>query len=476
MVINARCSSEIANYGYATITESATAPTYSNTTGRFMYISGTQSVKDYTSSILEGGKVYYLHLGYTKDSSGDRNEDQIVINSINLYTANTTTNVYNFTNNNGKYESTNQGKDNTVSNSYIPIDLTNYIGKYNLIVNAEISSESGDYGYVTVTENTTRPSYNSSTGRFVYISGTQSAKDYTTVLQGGKIYYLHLGYYKNASTSSGNDTFTVNSINVSLNDSELYHTTVETNSDGQAITQIPFGKYSITETKAPEGYILNSTPTIVEFRSTAGAIHEFTIENEEKAKLIVHHYIKGTTTKLAEDEKTEAHVLHSDTTYPKLDLAKYELESDSNGALVLPANAVGKYKTGTTEVTYYYVEKTIPLTVHHYIEGTTDKVPLKAGGTADDVTGSGKEGESYTTSAISNDKLSDEYELVEVPANASGAYSGNEVIVTYYYKKVERKVNLIKYKEDRKTPLAGAKFRIEGNEYTTDTNGKKKAN
>ena len=61
VVINARCSSEIANYGYATITESATAPTYSNTTGRFMYISGTQSVKDYTSSILEGGKVYYLH-------------------------------------------------------------------------------------------------------------------------------------------------------------------------------------------------------------------------------------------------------------------------------------------------------------------------------------------------------------------------------------------------------------------------------
>ena len=191
-----------------------------------MYISGTQSVKDYTSSILEGGKVYYLHLGYRKDGSVDTNEDQIVINSVKLYTANTTTNVYNFTNNNGKFESTNQGKDNTVSNSYIPIDLTNYIGKYNLIVNAEISSESGDYGYATVTENTTRPSYNNSTGRFVYISGTQNAKDYTTVLQGGKIYYLHLGYYKNASTSSGNDTFTVNSINISLNDSELYHTTV----------------------------------------------------------------------------------------------------------------------------------------------------------------------------------------------------------------------------------------------------------
>jgi len=460
VVINARCSSESADYGYATITESATAPTYSSTTGRFMYISGTQSVKDYTSSILEGGKIYYLHLGYRKDGSVDTNEDQIVINSIKLYTANTTTNVYNFTNNNGKYESTNQGEDNTVSNSYIPIDLTNYIGKYNLTVNAEISSEGSDYGYVTITENTTRPSYNSSTGRFVYISGTQSAKDYTTVLQGGKMYYLHLGYYKNGSTSSGDDKFTVNSVNISLNDSELYHTTVETNSDGQAITQIPFGKYAITEIQAPDGYWINETPTIVEFRSTEGAVHEFTIENEEKAKLVVHHYIKGTTTKLAEDENYESKNGEKYTTSPKLDLNKYELEVDENGKHVLPENAVGTYKTGTTEVTYYYVEKKIPLTVHHYIEGTTEKVPLKDGNIAEDVNENGKEGENYTTSATPDDKLSDEYELSETPSNANGTYNGSEVIVTYYYKKVSRDVNLIKYQEDGTTPLEGAKFTI----------------
>jgi len=200
-----------------------------------MYISGTQSANDYSSTMLEGGKKYYLHLGYRKDSSGDGNNDQVVINSIKLYKGTITTNIYNFTNNNGKYESTNQGEDNTVSNSYIPIDLTEYTGKYNLTVNAEVSSESSDYGYATVTENTTRPSYSSSTGRFIYVSETQSAQDYTTVLQGGKMYYLHLGYYKNASTSSGSGKFTVNSVNVSLNDSELYHVTVETNSDGQAI-------------------------------------------------------------------------------------------------------------------------------------------------------------------------------------------------------------------------------------------------
>ena len=459
VVVNASCSSENADNGYVEITENTTAVS-SNQTGKIVYIYGTQSAKDYTSAILEGGKIYYLHMGYYKDSSVDSGTDQIIINSIKVYNATSETSIYNFTNNNGKYESTNTGKDSTVANSYIPIDLTNYTGKYNLTVNAEISSQNGDYGYVTITENTTRPSYSNSTGRFVYISGTQSAKDYTTVLQGGKMYYLHLGYYKNASDSSGDDKFTVNSVNITLNDSELYHTTVETNSDGQAITQIPFGKYSITETKAPDGYWLKETPTIVEFRSTDGAVHEFTIEDEAKAKLTVHHYIKGTTTKLAEDEKSEAHIGDSYTTNPKLDFDKYELETDENGKVVLPENATGTYAQTPTEVTYYYVEKKIPLTVHHYIEGTSTQVPLKTGGTAGDQVDSGLEGESYTTSAISDENLSDEYELVEVPTNANGTYAGDEVIVTYYYKKVSRKINLVKYQQDGTTPLQGAKFTI----------------
>ena len=140
------------------------------------------------------------------------------------------------------------------------------------------------------------------------------------------MYYLHLGYLKDSSTSTGDDKFTVNSVNITLNDSELYHTTVETNSEGQAITQIPFGKYRITETKAPEGYWLNETPMEVEFRSTEGSVHEFTMENEAKAKLIVHHYIKGTTTKLADDELLEGRSGETYITNPKLDLDKYELK------------------------------------------------------------------------------------------------------------------------------------------------------
>ena len=331
VVVNAQVSSRSTDYGYATITEDTTAQTYSSSTGRFMYISGTTGSviepTDYTSMALEGGKTYYLHLGYRKSSSTSSGEDQVVINSIKVYSTKTTT--YNFIDNgSGGYESNNQGKDNKVANSYMLIDLKDYTGKYNLTVNAQVSSQSSDYGYATVTSSTTAPTYNNSTGRFIYVSGATSdsvkSKDYTTVLQGGQMYYLHLGYYKDASASTGVDKFTVNSIKVSLNDSELYHSEeITTNNEGQAITQIPFGKYQITEIVAPDGYELNSEPVVVEFREDGN--HEFTIENSKKAQVIVHHYLKTedgryTTTKVAEDDLLEGKNGDSYTTSPKLDL------------------------------------------------------------------------------------------------------------------------------------------------------------
>ena len=452
-----------------------------------MYISGTVNSKDYTSTtVLQGGQTYYLHLGYYKDSSIDTGEDQVVINSIKVYEANVST--YNFVDNgSGGYESNNQGKDNTVANSYIPIDLTNYTGKYNLTVNANVSSQTSDYGYATITNSTSAPEYNSTTGRFIYISGTSSNStkptDYTTVLQGGQMYYLHLGYYKDASTSTGDDKFTVNSVKVSLNDSELYHSEeITTNNEGQAITQIPFGKYQITEIVAPDGYELNSEPVVVEFREDGN--HEFTIENSKKAQVIVHHYLKTedgryTTTKVAEDDLLEGKNGDSYTTSPKLDLEKYELEKDEDGNYVIPSNATGTFAPGITEVIYYYEEKSIPLTVHHYIDGTTTPVPLRNGSEAQDVTDSGKENEPYSTEAIDKDELDRRYELVETPANATGVYTGTEVIVTYYYKIAERPLSILKINNDGE-PLANATFVIvnkDSNEkYWVTSNSEGKAN
>ena len=486
VVVNANISSESSDYGYAIIKQNTTAPSYSTTTGRIFRISGTSSsvttAKDYPyTTVLQGGQIYYLHLGYRKSSSGDIGDDQVVINSVKVYENKGIS--YNFVDNgSGGYESNNQGKDNTVANSYIPIDLTNYLGKYNLTVNANVSSYSGDYGYATVTSTTAAPSYSSSTGRFIYISGKNEAQDYTTELQGGQMYYLHLGYYKNSSNSSGDDKFTVNSIKVTLNDSELYHSEeITTNSLGQAITQLPFGKYQITEIVAPEGYELNSEPIVVEFREDG--IHEFIIENNKKAQILVHHYLKNedgsyTTIEVAGDELLEGKNGEKYITSPKLDLEDYELEKNEEGEYVVPENATGTFTPGVTEVIYYYEEKEIPLTVHHYIEGTEEKVPLKDG-VAEDEKYNGKEGEEYHTSAIDDSLLSDDYELLEIPEKASGTYSGEEVVVTYYYKKVERQVIINKYSEDEIAPLARVEFSIALKEkpdeiigtYTTDENG-----
>ena len=344
---------------------------------------------------------------------------------------------YYFIENEGKYESTNQGKARTTSNSYIPIDLSDYEGKYNLTVNAKISSDKNhDYGYATITESTDKVSAGTTLGvnRFIRISGEIDNTDYTTVLDGGKMYYLHIGYYKNASGDAGEDKFTVNSIKLTLNDSELYHTQVTTNVDGQGITQLPFGKYAVTEITSPEGYDINESIPDIEFR--ANGVNEFTIEDEAKAKITVHHYIKGTTEKIAEDEMQEGEIDKEYKTSPKIDLSNYELEVDTNGDYIIPDNATGEFKPGEQIITYYYVKKQVPLTVHHYIEGTTNSVPLNNGEVAKDVNSKGNEGEEYTTTALS-EELSSKYELVGIPDNSTGIYDYDEVVVTYFYRERE---------------------------------------
>ena len=499
-VVNASVSSESGyDYGYATVNSSTSAPVYSTTSGRFMYISGTSGSntedRDYPSSILEGGNKYYLHLGYRKDSSSNSGDDRVVINSIKVYKG--TAREYHFAKTgDGKYESNNVGQDSTTANSYIPIDLTNLTGKYDLTVNASVSSQNAnDYGYATVTNNTERVSYSTNTSssvRFVYISGEQKATDYSTTLQAGQMYYLHLGYYKNASVASGDDKFTVNSISVTphLDEADLYHAEIVTNSDGQAMTQLPYGRYEITELETVVGYEKLEKPIIVDFKESGKTVvtnendveitvndaGEFVIENKESAKVIVHHYLKDregnyTDTKVAEDELLEGKIGEKYTTSPNLDIEKYDLEKDSSGKYVLPDNSTGTYESGTIEVTYYYEERDIPLIVHHYIEGTEEKVPLKDGGVAEDENLKGKEGDKYTTKEISEDNLSDEYELVEIPENAEGTYEGKVVEVTYYYKKVERQVIINKYAEDGASPLSGVTFEIDGEEYTTNEKG-----
>ena len=123
----------------------------------------------------------------------------------------------------GQLVSNNKNKGNTVANSYIKIDLRDK-GDMNLKLDASVSSEQNrDYAYATITDGIEAPKYDSSTNRFIYESGIKNKVSGEYALQGGSIYYLHLGYRKDNYTDGGNDQFIINSI--TLNGKDVFDKT-----------------------------------------------------------------------------------------------------------------------------------------------------------------------------------------------------------------------------------------------------------
>ena len=54
-------------------------------------------------------------------------------------------------------------------------------------------------------------------------------------------------FFKNASSAGGTDTFKIKKIELELDNSDFYNTSVLTNSEGKGMEQIPFGRYRITD-------------------------------------------------------------------------------------------------------------------------------------------------------------------------------------------------------------------------------------
>ena len=223
LIVSASISSERNDYGYVTITKTKDVPEYNNQNGRLIYISGDQEVTQKT--ILEKGNIYYIHLGYRKDGNNSSEIDTFTINSITindyvvdlfnivLSTDIVTPGDYGFTYNLGKLVSNNTRKDRTTAHSYIAIDLSEYQEDQTITINAEISSENSDRGYITITNNTDMPQINSVDGRVLSISGQNvNAQDYEATLKAGITNYIHFVYVKDNSSSYGSDTFTINSI------------------------------------------------------------------------------------------------------------------------------------------------------------------------------------------------------------------------------------------------------------------------
>lgn len=285
----------------------------------------------------------------------------------------------------GVHKSNNQGVGDSKALSYIPIDLTNYSGKYYLNVNASISSEEYyDYGYVRLVEQVGDEidCYDTS-GEFVNISGEIESTDYGTTILGGKKYILLIGYSKDGSVDRGNDTFTINNVKIVFNSLGLKEKiSFVTDSNGKITERISNGRYVLTETATIDGYRILEYPIIIEVQNNVIKIIEnnnldnITISNNNEliienttSRVIVHYYLKDleggyTQTKLKQDKIIKGIDGSNYDIEPLFCIQKdgidYELENEiENGTkkYIIPENQSGVFGKEDINVNYYYKAK-----------------------------------------------------------------------------------------------------------------------
>lgn len=137
-------------------------------------------------------------------------------------------------------------------------------------------------------------------------------------------------------------------------------------------------------------------------------------------KVIVHHYKEGTTESLSSDVTIDGQIDDEYVTQKAVDIpSKYEL-------VETPTNAEGKMTKDTIEVIYYYkLKSSAGVIVHHVDIDTLEKI-------AKDESKTGKVGDEYTTSQLSN--IPANYTYVKRTDNYEGEMTEEEIEVTYYYK------------------------------------------
>lgn len=145
--------------------------------------------------------------------------------------------------------------------------------------------------------------------------------------------------------------------------------------------------------------------------------------NKISTKYVVHYYIEGTTKKLADDYNGDGFV-YDLVSADAIDIDNYELVSDYTQTITLGED-------GNTIIFYYRLKQGGKVTVHYYIDGTTQEL-------AKDIILSGKLTEKYNTEALNIDN----WVLVRVVGNTSGEFTEEEQEVIYYYEKQIGKVTV----------------------------------
>ena len=383
----------------------------------------------------------------------DYNEDwgtQASANAFGELTACEGSSYYFVQNSNGEYVSNNQYRKGTCANSYIPIDLRDYKGIYTLKVGYYVKADYSDYGYLTIREDTVAPIHSDEVGRFAHSYNYTSSYGATTSLEGGKVYYLHMGYYKSQYSSNRyDDCMKVTSLSITMDAAYNIDQEIDVGADGKVVVDIPTDVLYVQEIEAPMGYQLDDT--VHEYDLTQSRQIRFTNKvDDTQQPVIVHHYLINngvkTTNKVAEDETLRGLIGKEYRTSPK------QLEGLTVNADEFPENAVGVFSNEIIEVNYYYDVDDIDLTIHHYREGTTTAiVPDEVVTTTPSIV---VENNSYTLSlnqeyVIKNNEnyntlIAGNYKFVDVFSDAEEAltinktlhYSGNAQLTYTYEDKI----------------------------------------
>ena len=202
-----------------------------------------------------------------------------------------------------------------------------------------------------------------------------------------------------------------------------------------ADTEVLTGNYNANYATTPvivEGYELERN-VAGEFVKPTNATGTFTTDDIEvnyyyqpKQVDVITSYELENGTKIIPDSTQKVEYGKDYTTVPGVVDNKYELVSR-------PDNSNGKISSETPiTVRYIYKLKDAKVTVHHYIEGTTDKVPNNEGGVNEDQVIDGKVDDAYNTAAITTTPAN--YKVVNTPANAAGTMTVDPIEVTYFYK------------------------------------------
>ncbi len=202
-----------------------------------------------------------------------------------------------------------------------------------------------------------------------------------------------------------------------------------------ADTEVLTGNYNANYATTPvivEGYELERNVT-GDFVKPTNATGTFTTDDIEvnyyyqpKQVDVITSYELENGTKIIPDSTQKVEYGKDYTTVPGVVDNKYELVTS-------PDNSNGKISSETPVIVrYIYKLKDAKVTVHHYIDGTTDKVPNNEGGVNEDQVINGRVDDAYNTAAITT--IPANYKVVNTPVNATGTMTVDPIEVTYFYK------------------------------------------